>query len=254
MTDVGLRHGLLVPSLVALAAFLVLIGLGTWQLERKVWKEKLIAAMDERLAAAPVALPPAFEWRRLNPDNAEFRRAKFHAQFEEGRGVWVYVAGSALRDDIKTPGYFAFQPAHLDDGSTIVVNRGYVPIDQILPWRGGSVDIVGYLRWPEARPWGLSDTDTSSDTWFVRDQRAMAAAKGWGDVAPFYVDQESPVPAGGLPRPAPLKVNLRNDHLQYAITWYGLAIVLVGMFSVWLITRRLGRQAPPVPAQRKPRP
>src|SRR5262245_51493736 len=89
VTDAGLRHGLLVPSLVALAAFLVLIGLGTWQLERKVWKEKLIAAMDERLAAAPVALPRAFEWRRLNPDNSEFRRVKFHAQFAEGRGVWV---------------------------------------------------------------------------------------------------------------------------------------------------------------------
>ncbi len=248
MTNAGLRHGLLVPSLVAIAAFVVLIGLGTWQLERKAWKEKLIAAMDKRLVASPVALPEASEWPLLNPDNAEFRRVKFHAQFLEGRGVFVYVAGSALRNDIKEPGYFAFQPARLDDGRTIIVNRGYVPIDQTIPWRGGIVDVVGYLRWPEARPWGLSDTDTSSDTWFVRDQRAMAAAKGWGDVAPFYVDQESPVPPGGMPRPAALKVNLRNDHLQYAITWYGLAAVLVGMFSVWLIARRRGGAGGPAPS------
>jgi surfeit locus 1 family protein len=248
VTNAGLRHGLLVPSLVALAAFVVLIGLGTWQLERKVWKEKLIAAMDKRLVASPVDLPEAPEWPRLNPDNAEFRRVKFHAQFLEGRGVWVYVAGSALRNDIKEPGYFAFQPARLDDGRTIIVNRGYVPIDQTIPWRGGSVDVIGYMRWPEARPWGLSDTNAASDTWFVRDQRAMAAAKGWGDVAPFYVDQESPVPPGGLPRPAALKVNLRNDHLQYAMTWYGLAAVLVGMFSVWLIARRRGSAEGPAPS------
>ncbi len=64
----------------------------------------------------------------------------------------------------------------------------------------------------------------------------MAAAKGWGNVAPFYVDQESPVPPSGLPRPASLTVNLRNDHLQYAVTWFGLAAVLVGCFVAWLVT------------------
>jgi surfeit locus 1 family protein len=231
------RPRLLVPSLVALAAALVAVGLGTWQLQRKTWKEGLIAAMDARLATAAVALPPASEWPRLTADDAEFRRVKFHAQFEEGRGVWVYVAGSALRNDIKDPGYFAFQPARLDDGRTVVVNRGYVPMDQTLPWLGGSLDVVGYLRWPEVRPWFLSDTNKSSDTWFVRDPTAMATAKDWGEVAPFYVDQESPVPPGGLPRPAALKVNLPNDHLQYALTWFGLALVIVVMFGIWLATR-----------------
>jgi cytochrome oxidase assembly protein ShyY1 len=219
----------------------VLIGLGTWQLDRKAWKEALITAMDARFAAPPMALPPASEWPTLNADNAEFRRVTFQAQFEEGRGVYVYVAGSALRDDIKEPGYFVFQPGRLDDGRTVVVNRGYVPMDQSLPFRGGRAEVVGYLRWPEARSWLTPDPSASSDTWFVRDQRAMAAAKGWGDVAPFYVDQERPVPAGGLPRPATLKVNLRNDHLQYAMTWYGLALVLVGIFTAWLIGHRRDR-------------
>lgn len=232
------RQGLLVPCLVALAALLVLVGLGAWQLQRKAWKEGLIAAMHERLAAAPVGLPPASQWSSLNVDNAEFRRVKFHAQFTEGRGVYVYVAGSALRDDIKEPGYFAFAPARLDDGTTVVVNRGYIPMDQQIGWPAGTLEVVGYLRWPERRPWFLSETSSASDTWFVRDQQAMAAAKGWGDVAPFYVDQESPVPTSDLPRPAALKVNLRNDHLQYAVTWFGLAAVLVGCFVAWLVTRR----------------
>ncbi len=225
------------PCLVALAAFAVLVGLGAWQLQRKAWKEGLIAAMHERLAAAPVDLPPASQWSSLNVDAAEFRRVKFHAQFTEGRGVYVYVAGSALRDDIKEPGYFAFAPARLDDGTTVVVNRGYIPMDQQIGWPAGTSEVVGYLRWPESRPWFLSETNSASDTWFVRDQRSMAAAKGWGSVAPFYVDQESPVPPSGLPRPASLTVNLRNDHLQYAVTWFGLAAVLVGCFVAWLVTR-----------------
>ena len=238
------RQGLLVPCLVALAAFLVLVGLGTWQLQRKAWKEGLVAAMHERLAAAPVDLPPASQWASLNVDSAEFRRVKFHAQFTEGRGVYVYVAGSALRDDIKEPGYFAFAPARLDDGTAVVVNRGYIPMDQQIGWPAGTMEVVGYLRWPESRPWFLSDTNSASDTWFVRDHRTMAVAKGWGDVAPFYVDQESPVPASGLPRPAALTVNLRNDHLQYAVTWFGLAAVLVGCFVAWLITRRRNAAEP----------
>ena len=167
MSTSGARPRLLVPTLIAVTAALVATALGAWQLQRKAWKEGLIAAMDARLAAALVPLPPASEWPSLTAADAEFRRVKFHAQFEQRPGVWVYVAGSALRDDIKDPGYFAFQPARLDDGRTVVVNRGYVPMDRTVPWAGGSLDVVGYLRWPEARPWFLSDTKTSSDTWFL---------------------------------------------------------------------------------------
>ena len=94
------------------------------------------------------------------------------------------------------------------------------------------------MRWPEAPSWFIAAHDAAGAIWFVRDQRAMAELKGWGAVAPFYIEQESPVPAGGLPHPAALKVRLRNDHLQYAITWYGLAAVLVVMFAIWTVRRR----------------
>jgi surfeit locus 1 family protein len=235
---VSARKGILVPTLAALLTFVALLSLGFWQLQRKAWKEALIASMNERLAAAPVDLPGAEIWPLLNPENSEFRRVRFRAEFAPTREVYAYVAGSALRSDIKEPGYFVFRPGRLPDGRTVVVNRGYVPLEYSAQSPAGTIEVTGYLRWPENTPWFMTASNTSGDTWFVRDQRAMAAAQGWGEVAPFYVDQETPIPPGGLPRPSALSVTLRNDHLGYALTWFGLAAVLVGVFGFWLLSRR----------------
>jgi surfeit locus 1 family protein len=229
---------LLLPCVTTACAFAVLIALGLWQLERKTWKENLISAMTAQLAAAPQDLPAPESWQQLAPDNSEFRHVRLRADFLAVPDTYAYVAGSALRDDIKSPGYFVFRPARLPDGRIVVVNRGYVPLDHTAQSPAGIVELTGYLRWPEPRSWFVSSSDTSGDTWFVRDHRAMAAARGWGEVAPFYVDQEAPVPAGGLPRPAALSVMLRNDHFGYALTWFGLAAVLLGVFTIWLVGRR----------------
>jgi surfeit locus 1 family protein len=234
---VSVRGGVLMPSVATALVLALLVGLGLWQLDRKTWKETLIAAMNERLAAAPADLPAPAIWRQLTPENAEFRRVRFHAEFLPVRDTYVYVAGSALRNDIKGPGYFVFRPARLADGGVVVVNRGYVPLDHTGQSSAGTQDVTGYLRFPEKGSPFTAASDANRDTWFVRDQRAMAAARGWGEVAPFYVDQETPVPAGGLPRPSALTVNLRNDHLGYALTWFGLAATLVGVFAAWLIAR-----------------
>ena len=120
-----------------------------------------------------------------------------------------------------------------------MVNRGFVPEDRkdaasrAAGQITGPVEIVGVLRWPEARTWFSAADDPVHNLWFVRDPHAMAAAKGIGAVAPFYVEQESPVPPGGWPQPGKLVVNLPNNHLQYVVTWYGLALVLVVVFVVW---------------------
>jgi cytochrome oxidase assembly protein ShyY1 len=237
MTAVRGRGGLLVPGLAALAALLVLLGLGTWQLERKAWKESLIATVDRRLNDAPVALPPSTAWAGMTPGNSEFTRVRVRLEFLKDSDALVYTSGSALRDDVKGTGYFVFSPAHLPDGQQVVVNRGFVP-SRAYPAESGPQDIVGAIRWPEKPSWFVSDHDAGGEVWMVRDPSAMAQVKGWGTVAPFYIEQEGPVPPGGLPHPAPLKVQLRNDHLGYAITWYGLAAVLVVMFGIWAARRR----------------
>ena len=239
------RRGLVVPSLLALASFVALLGLGHWQLERKAWKENLIDTIGARLAAPPVALPPPARWMGLDPADDEFRRVFFRAEFLRGKEGRVYTGGSGLREDIKGPGYFAFAPARLADGSVVVVNRGYVanphPDASLGPigLGDGAADVVGVMRWPEEPGWFVTAYDAKEDLWLIRDQVAMAARYGWGAVAPFYVDQEAPVPAGGVPRPAPLRANLRNEHLQYALTWFGLATVLAIAFGFWV---RSGRQ------------
>jgi len=233
------RRSLLIPGILALAGFIVLIGLGTWQLERKSWKENLIETLTSRLKAEPGVLPAAADWPLLNADNAEFNRVRLKVMFSKSTDALVYSSGSALRDDVKGQGYFVFSPAKLVDGRSVVVNRGFT-VDRKYPQLEGAQEIVGVLRWPESPSLFVPERGSSDTIWFARDHLAMARELGWGDVAPFYVEQEAPVPPGGVPHPSALTVRLRNDHLQYAITWYGIALVLIVM-TVLLVRRRFQR-------------
>jgi len=238
------RAGLLMPLLAAAAGFLVLVALGTWQLERLAWKNSLIATLDSRLSAAPVPIPARSAWPGLNAGDDEFRRVSFTATFVPGEEAHVFTPGSALRPDVTGSGYWVLAPARLRDGTEVIVNRGFVPERQRDPRsRGkgvpdGPVAMVGFLRWPEARNWFTPGAEPAKNLWFVRDPAAIAQAKGWGPVAPFYVDLESPVPPGGLPRPGPLAINLPTNHLQYALAWFGLAATLAVVFLLWLRQQR----------------
>jgi surfeit locus 1 family protein len=231
-------RGLFMPIVSTSIAFAILVGLGAWQLQRKHWKEGLVDSMTARFLAPPENLPEPAKWAAMTAENSEFLRVKIDADFLPTKDAFAYIAGSALRGDIKSPGYFVFHPAKLPDGRVVVVNRGYVPLDYVTQSPPGRVELTGYLRWPEPKSSFVASSDDKGETWFVRDQRAMAAARGWGEVAPFYIDQEAPVPQGGLPRPAKLRVTLRNDHLGYALTWFGLAAVLAVVFAVWAFGRR----------------
>ena len=220
-----IRGSLAIPTLFAIAAFVTFIGLGTWQIQRKAWKEALIETLEQRLSAPPTELPPRERWARLDPADHEFSHVKFSAAFLSGTEALVYAGGSALRSDVSGPGYWVLAPARLVAGGIVVVNRGFVPEGrQESAVHGadhtvGIVDMVGVMRWPQPRGAFSPPDEPERNLWFVRDPAAIASAKGWGDVAPFFIELESPQPPSGLPRAGRLNVNLRNEHLQYALTW-----------------------------------
>ncbi len=232
-------------TLVMVALF---IGLGVWQLQRRVEKHALIAALTERLAAAPGPLPPVSQWNALTPASDEFRRVSFAATYQPLPDAMVYSSGSAVRDDISGPGTWAFLPAALPTGETVVINTGFVQNtmqDRAQEDRAVTrlianepVKLTGYLRFPETAGMLTPSENLAKRLWFIRDHFAMAHALGWGEVAPFYIDLEQPVPLSGIPKPGPLEVHLKDDHLQYAITWFGLAGAVVIAFGVWLFGQR----------------
>jgi cytochrome oxidase assembly protein ShyY1 len=104
------------------------------------------------------------------------------------------------------------------------------------------VKLSGYLRFPESAGSLTPPENMAKRLWFTRDHLAMARTLGWDEggkpVAPFYIDLEAPVPASGIPKPGPLTVRLKDNHLQYAITWFGLAGVVAIAFGVWWRTQR----------------
>ena len=231
-------------TLVMVVAF---IGLGIWQLQRRVEKHILIAALNERLAAAPEALSAPSQWSSLTQAHDEFRRVGFAATYAKFADAMVYSSGSAVREDISGPGTWAFLPAHLADGAIVVVNAGFVQntmqdraqqdraVSRLLT--DAPVNLTGYIRFPESVGTLTPPEDAAKRLWFTRDHVAMARALGWSvggkSIAPFYIDLESPVPDSGIPKPGPLEVHLKDDHLQYAITWFALAGAVVIAFGVW---------------------
>jgi cytochrome oxidase assembly protein ShyY1 len=241
--------GFAVFTLIMVAVF---AGLGVWQLQRRVEKHALIAMLNERLAAVPGMLPAQSQWHSLTPAKDEFRRVSFTATYAPLPDAMIYSAGSAVRNDVSGPGTWAFLPARLADGNTIVVNTGFVQntmqdraqqdsaVRRLIT--GDPLQLTGYIRFPESAGTLTPPESVAKRLWFTRDHHAMARALGWGEdgkaVAPFYVDLEQPVPESGIPKPGPLSVHLKDDHLQYAITWFTLAFAVVIAFGVWWRAQR----------------
>jgi cytochrome oxidase assembly protein ShyY1 len=248
----GRRHGTAGFGVFTLLMVAVFVGLGLWQLQRRVEKHALIAALTERLAAAPGPLPSASQWSALTPGRDEFRRVSFAATYQSRPDAMVYSSGSSVREDISGPGTWAFLPARLPSGQTIVVNAGFVQNtmqDRAQQDRAVArlitnepVTLTGYIRFPESAGMLTPPENPAKRLWFTRDHLAMARALGWGErgrpVAPFYIDLEQPAPASGIPKPGPLQVHLKDDHLQYAVTWFALAGAVVIAFAVWWRAQR----------------
>ena len=161
----------------------VFVALGVWQLQRRVAKHELIAALTERLAAAPVALPPPAQWAALTPARDEFRRVSFTATYAPLPDAMVYSSGSAVRKDASGPGTWAFLPARLPSGETVVIDAGFVEntmqersvedraVKKLVT--GAPVALTGYLRFPEAP--GMADAGGEPR------QAAVVRARSSGD-------------------------------------------------------------------------
>lgn len=237
--------GLVWPAAATAAALVLLISLGNWQMRRLAWKEGLIAAIAERAHAEPVALDAAAA-RAAKGEDVEYLRVTAAGHFLNDHELHLYAI-----DERYGPGYDIITPLERADGSIVLVNRGFVPAelkDQAKRAQGqiaGEVAVTGLVRRPEIAGTFTPANDPGKNMWYWRDLGPMAKAavgtgadRGAPRVVPFYVDAEaSPESPGGWPKGGTTRLELPNRHLEYALTWYGLAAALVGVFAVFAVSR-----------------
>jgi surfeit locus 1 family protein len=203
----------------------ILVGLGIWQLERRVWKLDLIARVEQRLHAAPAPAPGPASWPRINAAADAYRHVR-------AKGHFLGVAPAlALAVTERGAGYWVLSPFRTDDGFTVLVNRGFVPSDhsslQDLGKASGETTITGLLRVSEPAGAFLRHNDPAADRWYSRDVTAIAASRGLGNVAPYFIDADASVDRSKLPIGGLTVITFPNNHLIYALTWFGLAAMLV---------------------------
>ena len=241
------RHkprSLLVPAIFTLFGVLVLCGLGFWQLERKAWKEGLIAAIDARVGAPPIAFPPQSAWSTLSAEKDEYRHVRLTGRFLNDKEAHLQANLVSSGTDDGALGYDILTPLELPDGALVIVNRGFVPLDNKEPaTRPGSefegeTSVVGLIRFPQKHPWFVPSDDPEKNVWFSRDPVPIAKAYGLERVAPVIVDADRSADDSTLPRGGQTRIALPNDHLQYALTWFGLALVLICVFIGHAVRRR----------------
>ncbi|WP_029003096.1 SURF1 family protein [Azorhizobium doebereinerae] len=212
----------------------VFCALGVWQIQRRAWKLDLIARVDQRVHAAPVSPPGPADWPVITAAKHEYLAVRATGRFLSDREVLV----QAVTD--LGGGYWVLAPFRTSDGFTVFVNRGFVPVDRRDPasrragQAEGEATITGLLRLSEPGGGFLRSNDPAGDRWYSRDVPAMAAARGLGDVAPYFIDADAtPVP-GGFPVGGLTVVRFPNSHLVYALTWFSLcAMALGGAVLVW---------------------
>ncbi len=246
MTASSLHKGrsLALPGLAALVALAILLGLGTWQLQRKAWKEDLIAQIETRAYGEPGTIVPESEWPTWRADQDEFRKVRVTGTFLHRFEAPVYGLARGERQGAPVQGYYLITPLKLTSGAIVMVNRGFVPTDLRDPASrpgsqpAGEVTVTGLVRAPEARNTFTPNDDPARNRWFARDPQAMAAAHGLERVAPFLIDADGSPNPGGWPRGGQTPLTLPNNHLQYAVTWFGIALTLIGVFAAF-VWRRL---------------
>ena len=224
--------------------------LGTWQLHRLAEQEALIAAVDARLTAAPIPAPPAADWPGLDMEPLNFQPVQLTGAFRYNQTVTVFTSLMDGRGQASGPGYWVMTPFVLTDGGTVFVNRGFVPeeFQEAAVTDGeaeeGTLTISGLFRPGEPAGFMTPAANTSDRVEWVRDPARMAQMidPALAPVAPFYIDLPAAAP-GVLPQGGETVVEFPNNHLGYAYTWFGFALVAVGMLGYWLWRQRQDRKA-----------
>jgi len=230
----GTKPGLWASALVALPAFLILLGLGTWQMQRLEWKAQLLATIEARQAAAPIPLPAELDPEQLT--TLSYRRVTVSGTFLHDRELLLLARtrkkiGGAVGAHVLTP-------MVTTDGRAVLVNRGWVPHDSMAPTRRsqgqvqGQATVTGVLRTPPAPGPFTPDNRPDVDEWYWIDLAAMATATAL-DLLPVVVAADATANPGGLPIGGQTRLDVRNDHLQYALTWYSLAAGLAVIFVLY---------------------
>jgi surfeit locus 1 family protein len=241
------RAGLLLPAIAAACGLAVLLSLGTWQLNRKVWKERLLADIAARQAAPPMSLRDALTIAAKSPADADYRRVRVAGTFDHTQERHVYAPRNA------GPGWHVYTLLTPEDGSPpVFVNRGWVAEavkdaeKRTAGQLSGVVTVTGLARLPEIKATFTPDNDYKTNRWYWRDIDGMR----WGPdgppsadmlarmklraYAPFALDADAlPENPGGWPKGGVTYIAISNRHLEYAGTWYGLALTLIGVFAAF---------------------
>ena len=216
-------------TIVTLPALLMLIGLGSWQLQRLQWKNDLISSFEARSAANAIAVPAA----NAELDNLEFRNLALYGVFQHDKET--FLTGRTYEGNA---GFHVVTPLLLHDGRIILVNRGWVSEDYRDPAKrafsqiDGKTSVAGILRRPGVRGYFVPENEPENGFWFTLVPSQINQHLDLGDAAidQFYADAVRTSDVVTLPIAAKTKLNLRNAHLSYAMTWYGIAIALVGVY------------------------
>ena len=238
-------RGLILPAVAAALVVAVLASLGTWQLHRLAWKTALIATATERTRAAPIAAPSLEAARAAGPEALDWTPVHLAGRFRADADFPVHAILGEPRGRFGGPGTWMMTPLLRDDGSIVWVNRGFVPrrgrdLAPFAPPPGEALALTGILRRPEPRGPHTPADDPAHRLWFVRDPAVLSAAAGLeiARTAPYTVDAAADfTPPGGLPQAGETRLTYPNDHLGYAVTWYGLAAACVAVFAVFARSR-----------------
>lgn len=210
----------LAPLVLGIAGIAVLLTLGTWQVRRLAWKEDVLAQIEAIIAAPAVPLPAT-----ATEQDDKFRP--------------VILTGTMTDDEIHVlvsrkqigPGYRVISAFVADDGRRVLVDRGFIPLEaKDTPRPPQTLTVTGNLHWPDDLNSDTPAPDLTRDIWFARDIPAMAAAL---ETEPLLIIARSNTGQGVDPLPVDT-AGIPNDHLQYAITWFSLALVWLGMTLYWL--------------------